>query len=125
MPNQEKLHRLYPPLLQRAREMRRPLTPAERKVWQRVRNNQLGFKIRRQHVIDRFITDFCCPQAKVVIEIDGDTHAEPDQAEYDAARTAWLEAQGYRVIRFDNRDVHQNLERVLEAICAACALSPE
>lgn len=121
----QKLHRLYPPILQRACEMRHPLTPAERKVWQRVRNNQLGFKIRRQHVIDRFIADFCCLQTKVIIEIDGDTHAAPDQAEYDTARTAWLAAQGYRVIRFDNREVHQNLERVLEAIRAACAVAAE
>src|SRR6185436_20821987 len=105
----QRLHHLHPRLLQRAREMRHPLTPAEHKVWQRVRNNQLGFKIRRQFVIDRFIADFYCPQSKLIIEIDGDTHTEPDQAEYDAARTAWLEAQGYRVIRFDNHEVHQNL----------------
>jgi len=112
----EKRHRIYPPILQRARDMRHPLTPAERKVWERVRNGQLGLKIRRQHVIDRFIADSYCAKAKLDIEIDGDTHAEPDQAKYDAARTAWLEARGYRVIRFANRDVHEDLDGVLRAL---------
>ena len=100
--------------------MRHPLTPAERKVWARVRNNQLGFKIRRQHIIDRFIPDFYCAAAKLAIEIDGDSHAYPDQTEYDAARTEWLEARGVHVIRFGNHDVHENVEAVLEAIRRAC-----
>jgi very-short-patch-repair endonuclease len=121
----EKRHRIYPPILQRSRDMRHPLTPAEQKVWERVRNNQLGFKIRRQHPIDRFIADFYCARAKLCIEIDGDTHAEPGQAEYDAARTAWLEARGYRVVRFHNDDVHHNLSAVLDALRAACLLVPD
>jgi len=100
--------------------MRHPLTPAEQKVWARVRNRQLGYKIRRQHPIFRFIADFYCVEARLAIEIDGDTHAEPDQAEYDAARTAWLEARGHHVIRFHNDDVHHNLDAVLEAIREAC-----
>ncbi len=116
----EKRHRIYPPILQRARDLRHPLTPAERKVWEGVRNGQLGYKIRRQHTIGRFIADFYCARVKLLIEIDGDTHAGPDQAEYDAARTEWLEASGYHVIRFDNRDVHANLAVVLAAIQAAC-----
>ncbi|MGH2522239.1 MAG: endonuclease domain-containing protein [Anaerolineales bacterium] len=119
MPDHKQLV-VYPPFLQRARDMRHPLTPAEVKVWARVRNSQLGFKIRRQHPLFRFIADFYCAKAKLLIEIDGDTHAESDQAEYDAARTAWLEARGYRVIRFQNDDVHHNLEAVLQAISAAC-----
>jgi len=120
-----KQHVVYPPILQRARDLRHPLTPAEQKVWEHVRNRQLGFKIRRQHPIDRFIADFYCARARLCIEIDGDTHAEPDQAEYDAARTAWLEAQGYRVIRFQNDDVHHHLSAVLEAIRVACASHSE
>jgi very-short-patch-repair endonuclease len=118
--SEPKEHYVYPPLLQRAREMRHPLTPAEAKVWQRVRNQQLGVKIRRQHPIGHFIADFYCASARLVIEIDGDTHAEPDQAEYDAARTRWLEERGYRVIRFSNNDVHANIEGVLGVIKAAC-----
>ncbi len=115
-----KQYAVYPPILQRARDLCHPLTPAEKKIWERVRNQQLGFKIRRQHPIGHFITDFYCAAAKLVIEIDGDTHADPDQAAYDAARTAWLEAQGYRVIRFQNNDVHHNLGAVLEALRVAC-----
>jgi len=120
----EKSHYVYPPILQRARDFRHPLMPAEAKVWARVRNRQLGFKIRRQHPIFRFVADFYCAGAKLCIEIDGDTHAEPDQAKYDAARTAWLEARGYRVIRFHNDDVHRQLDAVLESIRAACAQGP-
>ena len=116
----DKLLHIHPALLARARELRRPMTPAEKKLWARVRNNQLGLHIRRQHPIWRFILDFYCAEARLAIEVDGDTHAEPDQAEYDAARTEWLNARGYRVIRFDNSDVHRNLDRVVEAIQTAC-----
>jgi very-short-patch-repair endonuclease len=120
-PPDHKLHHFYPPILQRARDMRHPLTRAEATVWARVRNRQLGFKIRRQHPIDRFIADFYCAEAKLLIEIDGDSHTAPDQAEYDAARTEWLEARGYRVVRFENADVHHDLEAVLAAIQASCS----
>jgi very-short-patch-repair endonuclease len=115
-----KLHLIYPPFLQRARELRHPLTPAEVKIWARVRDHRLGYKIRRQHPIDHFIADFYCSKAKLPIEIDGDIHAEPDQAEYDAARTSWLEDRGYHVIRFQNDDVNHHLEAVLHAIQAEC-----
>jgi very-short-patch-repair endonuclease len=112
---------IYPPILQRARDMRHPLTPAEAKVWARVRNNQLGFKVRRQHPIDRFIADFYVASARLVIEIDGDSHASPDQADYDAARTEWLCQRGYRVIRFTNEDVHRRLDGVIAAMSQACS----
>ncbi len=112
--------KVYPPILARSRDLRHPLTTAERKLWARVRENQLGYKIRRQHPLNRFIADFYCMAARLVIEIDGDTHAEPDQAAYDAARTEWLRAHGHRVIRFSNDDVHHRLDAVLEAIRAAC-----
>ena len=115
----EKLHRLHPLLLGRSRDLRHPLTPAEARVWARVRNNQLGLKIRRQAVIGRFIADFYCAQARLVIEIDGASHTEPDQAAYDAQRTAWLEAQGYRVVRFWNTEVLKDEEAVIGRIAAA------
>jgi very-short-patch-repair endonuclease len=119
MPDESR-HRVKPIILQYARDLRHPLTPAERKVWAAVRNRGLGYKIRRQHPISRFIADFYCAEAKLVIEIDGDYHAEPAQAEYDAARTAWLEAHGHHVIRFSNREVYENFDGVLEAIREAC-----
>jgi very-short-patch-repair endonuclease len=87
----ERLLHVHPAILARARELRQPLTPAEKIIWSCVRDNQLGYHLRRQHPIGRFIADFYCAQAKLVIEIDGDTHAAPDQADYDAARPADLE----------------------------------
>jgi very-short-patch-repair endonuclease len=96
--------------------MRHPLTTAESKVWNHVRNHQLGPKIRRQHPIDRFIADFYCPQVELSIEIDGDSHANPDQASYDLERTSYLQAGGYTVIRFPNHQVENDLGTVLEII---------
>jgi adenine-specific DNA-methyltransferase len=96
------------------------MTPAEMKVWAGVRGQQLGFKVRRQHPIWRFIADFYCDEARLVVEVDGDTHREANQAEYDAARTEWLESRGYRVVRFQNEDVHGNIDGVLLAIQEAC-----
>jgi very-short-patch-repair endonuclease len=118
MPN-EKQHRLYPPILQAARELRQPQTPAEQKLWSRLRNHQLdGLKICRQHPIDKFIIDFYCDEAKLCIEIDGDSHTE--QVEYDQARTAYLNELGYKVIRFTNREVFQQCESVSQAIVDEC-----
>ncbi len=115
----EKQHRVYPPILAAARELRQPQTPAEIKLWARLRDRQLdGYKFRRQHPIGRFITDFYCAERKLVIEIDGDSHA--DQVEYDQARTHWLNEEGYRVIRFSNREVFGQLDAVLETILNEC-----
>ena len=104
------------PVQARARELRREMTPAERKLWQRIRDGQLdGAHIRRQHAVGRFIVDFFCAKSKLVIEVDGDTHAE--QVEYDAERTQWLnEQKHYRVIRFTNDEVSHNLDAVVENI---------
>jgi very-short-patch-repair endonuclease len=115
-----KLHRIAPAILQRSRDFRHPLTPTEARVWQAVRRRQLGFKIRRQHPIDRFIADFYCAEAKLVIEIDGDAHVAEDQAAYDGARSKWLEERGYRVIRFGAGQVEEDLEGVVEGIRRAC-----
>jgi very-short-patch-repair endonuclease len=85
-----------------------------------VRKRQLGFKIRRQHPIGRFILDFSCSEARLAIEIDGDTHAAPDQEACDAARTAWLAERGYEAIRLPAGEVDRSIEAVLEAIRRAC-----
>ncbi len=101
----------------RARELRRAMTPAEKKLWQHIRCNQLGVEFRRQHAVGPYIVDFFCAKAKLVIEIDGDVHAEPEQAKRDAERTAWLnEQKDYRVIRFWNNRIMCDLEGVLAAI---------
>ena len=111
---------VIPAILRLARDHRHPLTPAEAKIWARVRNRGLGFKIRRQHPIWRFIADFYCAEAKLVIEIDGDSHAEPNQEEYDIARTRWLEERSHKVLRISNEDVHRHLEDILNEIFLTC-----
>jgi very-short-patch-repair endonuclease len=97
------------------RQMRCEPTLAEEKLWQKLRNKQLcGFKFRRQHSVDRFIVDFYCAQANLIIEIDGSIH-EYTQIE-DAIRQEFLESLGFRVIRFRNEEVLNSLEGVLEKI---------
>lgn len=96
--------------------MRHPQTPAEATLWRVLHNRNLKYKFRRQHPIDRFIIDFYCAQAKLCIEVDGASHLEPQQAEYDAARTAYLEELGYKVIRFTNNDVRYNINAVVNEI---------
>jgi very-short-patch-repair endonuclease len=109
-------HRIHPVILERAREMRHPQTFAEATLWHALRNRQTGFKFRRQHPIDRFIADFYCAEAKLVIEIDGESHLESSQEEYDKARTECLEELGYKVIRFTNNDVRYNNNEVVYEI---------
>jgi very-short-patch-repair endonuclease len=100
------------------RRLRREQTKAESLLWQRLRGKRLkGAKFRRQHAIGNHIVDFCCLRHGLVIEVDGGQHAE--DIEKDAARTARLEAQGFKVIRFSNDDVLRNLEGVLTSIVAA------
>jgi very-short-patch-repair endonuclease len=96
--------------------MRHPQTPAEAALWRAVRNRKTGFRFRRQHPIYRFIIDFYYAQAKLLIEIDGESYLEPMQAEYDKARTEYLESLGYTVIRFTNDDVSYNIHEVASQI---------
>jgi len=112
----ETRHRIHPVILAHAREMRHPQTPAEASLWRALRNRQTGFKFIRQHPIYRFIIDFYCAKAKLLIEVDGESHLEPDQQEYDKARTECLEELGYKVIRFTNNDVRYNIHAVANEI---------
>ena len=101
----------------RARTLRREQTAAESKLWACLRNRQLnGVKFARQVSIGPFFADFCCREAKLVIEIDGATHETPEELSYDSRRAAWLESQGYRVIRFRNEEMMGDLDFVLEKI---------
>jgi very-short-patch-repair endonuclease len=112
--------RIHPALQERARQFRRPLTPPEALLWAKLRNRQCGgFKFRRQVVMGRFIADFECAEAKLIVELDGMSHE--NTVDYDAARTEWLQQLGYRVIRFTNDDVRNRLESVFEAIAQTCA----
>jgi len=96
------------------------MTPAEEKLWEALKGKKLGgLKFRAQHPVGPFILDFYCPARKLVIEMDGDVHEGDEQAEHDEARTNQLNAYGYRVIRFRNEEVLENLPAVLERILAA------
>lgn len=92
-------------------------TKAERVLWEKLKAKKLdGHKFRFQHPIGKFIADFYCNKKKLIIEIDGGYHFEKEQEELDAARTAWLEMRGIKVIRFTNEDVMKNLDEVLVKI---------
>ena len=100
---------------QRARNLRQNSTDAERALWNLLRANRLsGRKFRRQAPIGPYIVDFVCYRSQLVIEVDGGQHQE--QRQYDDMRTAWLESQGFAVLRFWNNDVLNNPAGVLEVI---------
>ncbi len=102
--------------------MRQLPTPAEAKLWQAVRQKQLqGRKWRRQAMIGPYIADFYCPELRLIIEVDGATHAEPGD---DTIRSAWLQLQGLTILRFWNNEVMGNLPGVLEKIAAYPSPNP-
>ena len=96
-----------------ARELRRNMTKAERRLWRRLRGEQLGVKFRRQQPIGRYIVDFVCLERRLVVEVDGGQH---DGSEYDRERDEWLEREGYRVVRFWDNEVMKEIEGVMEEI---------
>ncbi|MGB8647657.1 MAG: endonuclease domain-containing protein [Anaerolineae bacterium] len=115
------------PIVRLARGQRHEPTPAEERLWSGLRGRRLGgLKFRRQHPYGRFILDAYCVEHKLVVEVDGAVHDDPDQAAYDCARTECLLADGIRVIRFKNREVMDNLDKVLQEIREAAlgAASP-
>ena len=97
-------------------------TPAEALLWKRLRHKQIGgFHFRRQHPIVRFIVDFYCAEAKLVVEVDGPVHNEPGHDEYDHDRQAFLEELGLRVLRFPNQKVLQGIDLVVQVIAKSCS----
>jgi len=109
--------------VERARQLRQNATDVERRLWQKLRSRQFErFKFRRQRPIGPYIVDFVCLERGLVIELDGGQH-EMHRAD-DERRDAYLHSAGYRVLRFWNNDVTQNLDGVLQAIDAALRLDP-
>jgi very-short-patch-repair endonuclease len=103
-----------------ARQLRRTPTDAETRLWWRLRQKQLkGCRFRRQHPLGLYIVDFFCAEARLIVEVDGGQHADESEI-----RIEWLEAQGYRVIRFWNNDVLGNTEGVVLEILRALRASP-
>lgn len=102
-----------------ARRLRRTLTDAERVMWNELRAHRLnGASFRRQKPIGLYIVDFVCDAARLIIEIDGGQHYEPQGTESDARRDRYLKSEGYEVLRFSNHDVLTNRSGVLETIAA-------
>jgi very-short-patch-repair endonuclease len=101
----------------RARKLRSSQTSAEFRLWQALRNRRLArWKFRRQHPIDRYIADFVTLEGKLVVEVDGVTHATSAALKRDEERTRALESLGFLVVRVSNIDVYENLDGVLEMI---------
>ena len=102
-----------------ARRLRKNATLAEHKLWQQLRRGRLGgLWFRRQVAIGTYVVDFVCYNSRLVVEVDGGQHVE--RQSQDAQRTAWLEAQGFRVLRFWNNEVLANMEAVKAVIAEAC-----
>jgi len=107
-----------PDSLTRVRDARRDSTPAERKLWSRLRARQLdGAKFRRQVWLGPYIADFLYAEARLIVEVDGDTHSS--QIADDQRRTAWLARESLRLVRVTNADVMHNIDGVLELIATA------
>lgn len=97
-----------------AKENRKNQTEAEKLLWENLRKEKLGYKFRRQHTLETFITDFICLEKNLVIEVDGDIHE--NFVEYDKARTKFLNSSGFEVLRFSNKEVFENISSVLDQI---------
>jgi very-short-patch-repair endonuclease len=104
--------------IERARRWRKNLTDAERRLWSKLRRRQLdGFRFRRQVPLGPYFVDFLCIEERLIIEVDGGQHAVEQAA--DAKRTAWLEGEGFRVVRFWNNDVLANADGVIEIMASS------
>lgn len=102
---------------QRARELRKNQTSVEEFLWAHLRNRQLfNFKFRRQHQVAKYIADFYCREAQLVIECDGSAHEPNEQWQHDQSRNTYMASQGLRVLRFSNERILNDIESVLEEI---------
>ncbi len=102
------------PITLKARRLRSNMTEAEQRLWRRLRNAQLGVAFRRQYPVGPYVVDFACVPLKLLIELDGGQHMEAQA--YDQRRDTWLRSKGFRLLRFWNHDVMQNIDAVVEAI---------
>src|SRR5437763_1666722 len=94
-----------PEMRDAARDLRKNMTPAEQRLWAALRRGALaGLRFRKQHPLETFVVDFCCPAHRLIVEVDGAVHDQPDVAEHDALREADLRQLGYRVVRVRNAD---------------------
>jgi very-short-patch-repair endonuclease len=107
----------------RVRELRESLTPAEQVLWERLRGRRfLGLKFRRQFPVEGFVTDFCCYERRLVVELDGGIHGDPEQVAHDENRDSVLRSLGFKILRFPNDSVLQGMDLVLQEIAKAAGL---
>jgi very-short-patch-repair endonuclease len=100
-----------------ARGLRNQPTDAERRLWHFLRAQKLcGRKFRRQAAIGPYVVDFVCFADKLIVELDGPQHLEPGAVEHDKRRTNWLASRGFRVVRFRNQELDENIRAVVDAI---------
>jgi very-short-patch-repair endonuclease len=105
---------------EQARRLRRNLTPAEIRLWSGLRGRRLqDYKFTRQYPIGPYTVDFLCRDARLIIEVDGATHSEDHEIAYDERRSAYLNAQGYRILRIMNDDVYRRFDDVMDMILLA------
>src|SRR3989338_11445231 len=100
----------------RRKELRKNQTKAEEMLWWYLRGQKLGVKFKRQHSIGGYILDFYCPEKKLIIELDGEIHNTKEAKEYDAVRDKYFKELGYKVLRFKNRELENDTEKVLDRI---------
>jgi very-short-patch-repair endonuclease len=98
------------------KQLRNEPTTAEFLLWQELKGKQLGYKFRRQHGIGPYVVDFYCPSLRLVIEVDGDTHFEPEDIERDNTRTTFIIKKKIQLIRVTNKDVYESINGVIELI---------
>jgi cyclase len=110
------LHGTPPQIFEAARQLRKEMTEAEQLLWQWLKLERKGLKFRRQHAIGIYVADFYCHKARLVIELDGSVHDDPEVAERDKVREKDLKDWGYAIIRFGNKEVFGNIEAVVNAI---------
>jgi len=104
-------------LLAKARTLRKNQTPQERKMWNLLRHHRFyGFEFRRQYIIDNYIVDFVCLEKMLVIELDGGQHNETANIKYDTRRTKYIESKGFKVIRFWNDEIDNDINGVYDCL---------
>jgi len=108
----------------RRKNLRNNMTKAEIILWSKLKGKQLGYKFRRQHGIGKYIVDFYCPELKLIIEVDGDTHGFYNQIVKDKERQIFLENLGFAIYRYTNNDIINNLDGVLDDLIEKIKLNP-
>ena len=103
-------------VFENAKGLRSNMTEAEKKLWIHINNKQLGYRFKPQHPVSRFIADFYCHKAKLIIEVDGEIHLGRKEKEYDVNREAVLKRFGIKVIRFTNNEIENSVEEVVKKI---------